>query len=255
MANDDARGRREPRYREVADTLIGEISAGQVAVGDRLPGELELTQRFGVSRHTVREALRLLEQLGMVGRRPGVGTVVRNDTAPVSTQHRLVSINEFLRYPGETRLHMRGSALLTLDAGQAELLHCPEGEQRLRLSGVRRCIDDGMAICWTEVYLLPAYGAIAGMIGQDARPVYQLIEERFGEHPRHIEVQLGAAQMTDEQARALDVPEGSSSLRVVRRYRNAGDRLYEVSVTDHPADRITYTLGFHPDPTQPAIGD
>ncbi|MCC5860779.1 MAG: GntR family transcriptional regulator [Gammaproteobacteria bacterium] len=255
MANDDAGGRREPRYREVADTLIGEISAGQFAVGDRLPGELELTRRFGVSRHTVREALRLLEQHGMVGRRPGVGTVVRKDQAPTSTQHRLVSINEFLRYPGETRLHLIGSALLTLGTEQSSLLHCPEGEQRLRLSGVRRCIDDGMAICWTEIYLLPAYGAIAGMIGQDARPVYRLIEERFGERPRHVEVQLGAAQMNAEQARALDVAEGSPSLRVVRRYRNAGDRPYEVSVSDHPADRISYTLGFQPDLTLPAVGD
>lgn len=247
MTNDDAGRRREPRYREVADVLIDEIGAGHFGVGDRLPGELELTRRFRVSRHTVREALRLLEQLGMVGRRPGVGTVVRRDQAPVRTHHRLVAINEFLRYPGETRLQVNGSALLTLDGDQAGLLGCPQGEQRLRLTGVRRCVDDGMAVCWTELYLLPAYGAVAGMIGQDDRPVYRLIEERYGEQPRHVEVQISAVEMNAEQARALDVPEGSPSLRVVRRYRNTGDRPYEVSVSDHPSDRITFTLGFQPE--------
>jgi len=50
------------RYQQVAESLLAEIRAGRLAVGDTLPGELELVGHFAVSRHTVREALRRLEE-------------------------------------------------------------------------------------------------------------------------------------------------------------------------------------------------
>jgi GntR family transcriptional regulator len=247
MANDASNERQPPRYRVLAEALIGEIVTGAVAVGERLPGELELTRRFGVSRHTVREALRVLEELGLVGRRPGVGTVVRSREIPASPPQRLLSLTELLRYPGETRLQVLGSALVTLDEARATRLGCAPGEQRLRISGVRRHVADGAPICWTEVYLWPAHAAIAGLIGEDSRPVYRLLEERFGERPHRVEVQISARALCAEHAAALYLPEGSASLQVVRRYRNAAERLYEVSVSDHPADRISYTLQFQPE--------
>lgn len=247
MPSDPYTERQPPRYRAVAEALMGDIAAGSVTVGERLPGELELTRRFGVSRHTVREALRVLEELGLVGRRPGIGTVVRSNEVPASPPQRLLALSELLRYPVETRLHVLGSALVTLDQERAELLACPLGEQRLRISGVRRHVADGEPICWTEVYLLPAYAAIAGMIGQDSRPVYQLVQDRFGERPNRVEVQIRARALCAEQADALGLPQGSAMLQVVRRYRNPAEVLYEVSVTEHPADRISYTLQFHPE--------
>ena len=64
------------RYEQVAEALLAEIRGGTLAVGATLPGELELVERFGVSRHTIREALRRLEGLGSLIRvvgRCGVG--------------------------------------------------------------------------------------------------------------------------------------------------------------------------------------
>lgn len=69
--------RREERLADkVADLLKQAILSGQLKMGDRLPPERELGERFGVSRTVVREAIRGLAAMGLVEVRSGSGTVV-----------------------------------------------------------------------------------------------------------------------------------------------------------------------------------
>jgi DNA-binding transcriptional MocR family regulator len=65
------------RHARVSQALLEDISAGRYEVGARLPSEAELEKRFGVSRHTVREAMRRLRDLGVVSARAGIGTTRR----------------------------------------------------------------------------------------------------------------------------------------------------------------------------------
>ena len=58
----------QPRYRQVAKTLINEIQAGTYPVGDLMPTEMVLCEQFGASRFTVREAIKQLVELGLVNR-------------------------------------------------------------------------------------------------------------------------------------------------------------------------------------------
>jgi len=71
-----ATGGGPPRYQEIMAAISEDISSGRVAVGARLPTELELCARHGAGRHTVREAVRGLVEAGMVERRPRVGARV-----------------------------------------------------------------------------------------------------------------------------------------------------------------------------------
>lgn len=64
-----------PAYRVVSDDLRQRIVEGSLSQGDPLPPELELASRFGVHRSTIREALRQLEQEGLL-RRDGKRLVV-----------------------------------------------------------------------------------------------------------------------------------------------------------------------------------
>lgn len=65
-----------PRYQQIADELRSNIQESIFEVGDRLPTETELSQRFGVNRHTLRRAIEVLRQEGIVDVERGRGTFV-----------------------------------------------------------------------------------------------------------------------------------------------------------------------------------
>lgn len=66
----------QPQYQRLKAHVMAEIEAGTLRPGDRIPSELDLIKRFGVSRMTANRALRELEQAGAVTRVQGVGSFV-----------------------------------------------------------------------------------------------------------------------------------------------------------------------------------
>lgn len=60
----------------VVDQITGLIASGVYPVGEKLPSERDLAERLGVSRTLVRESFRILESIGLVQVRPGVGAIV-----------------------------------------------------------------------------------------------------------------------------------------------------------------------------------
>ncbi len=71
------RSTRPSRVDEAVDTLTERIVAGDFAPGEALPGQWDLAEIMGVSRLTVREAVKTLAAAGMVEVQPGNGTFVR----------------------------------------------------------------------------------------------------------------------------------------------------------------------------------
>ena len=69
-------GLQEPKYRVVYNWIVESMSNGSLKLGARLPSENELSQRFQLSRQTIRHAIDLLEQQKLVTRVRGSGTYV-----------------------------------------------------------------------------------------------------------------------------------------------------------------------------------
>lgn len=63
-----------PRYRQLADWLRGQIERGEIT--GRLPGEHHIMQETGLSQGTVRHALALLRDEGLINTTPGLGSYV-----------------------------------------------------------------------------------------------------------------------------------------------------------------------------------
>ncbi len=72
-----------PLYYQLASLLREKIIAGRYAAGDRIPTEAVLVEEYGLSRITVRQALRSLQEEGLIRREPGRGTFV-TDQQPVA---------------------------------------------------------------------------------------------------------------------------------------------------------------------------
>jgi GntR family transcriptional regulator len=75
----------EPMYRKIAQDLREKIESDVIVPGDQLPTELVLRDRYGASRNTIRDAVRLLMSLGLVETRPGQGTFAVKRREPFVT--------------------------------------------------------------------------------------------------------------------------------------------------------------------------
>lgn len=66
-------------YDQVIDQIKNKIKSGELKKGDKLPSEREMAESIGVSRASIREALRALEVVGLVESRQGAGNYIRTD--------------------------------------------------------------------------------------------------------------------------------------------------------------------------------
>jgi GntR family transcriptional regulator len=233
--------RSRPLYQEIADELLGEIRSGKVPVGEMMPTEMELRERFGVSRHTIREAIRQLGEMGLLIRQAGLGTIVKAREAKGSYTQSIASLDALLRYPPDTALEVLSSEPISATPALAETLGCKVGEDWVRISGLRSLKGQEKPICWSDVYVIPEYASVADEIGKAPIPVYKLVESLFGEHVSEVKLDLFADGVPESIAKALQVAAGTPALVVVRRYTSNKRRVFEVSVSIHPQDRFTYS--------------
>lgn len=71
IEREETSGRGTPAFRTIAAQLEAQVLSGELPMGSTLPGETTLASRFAVSRSTIREAIRLLEQIGIIRRAEG----------------------------------------------------------------------------------------------------------------------------------------------------------------------------------------
>lgn len=76
-----------PKHLAITSQLATEILAGKYAAAGRLPSEIQLVKRFRVSRPTIGQALRGLQERGLVERRAGSGTYVSSGAGPAARTH------------------------------------------------------------------------------------------------------------------------------------------------------------------------
>jgi GntR family transcriptional regulator, transcriptional repressor for pyruvate dehydrogenase complex len=100
----------ERAYEQLADVLRKTIQSGGLQVGERLPSETKLAEQAGVSRSTVREALRILQEAGLIERASPKVMVVRAQTS--RPEHR--EVTAALRRRNVTFHHLH-EALLTIE--------------------------------------------------------------------------------------------------------------------------------------------
>lgn len=88
-------------YQNIINLLKNRLNSSIYNVGDLLPSEKELAALYDVSRNTLRKALKTLEEEGMIERRHGSGTYLRNKHFQASLTH-LDSFTEIARNEGKT---------------------------------------------------------------------------------------------------------------------------------------------------------
>ncbi|MGJ9458916.1 GntR family transcriptional regulator [Oceanobacillus sp. CF4.6] len=102
-------------YLQVIDEITRDIGNGTYSENEKLPSEYQLSKRLGVSRATLREALRILEEDNIVTRRHGVGTFVNSKPIFSSGIEELKSVTQMIEQSGK----IAGSQYLSTELVEA----------------------------------------------------------------------------------------------------------------------------------------
>ncbi|MFA7668355.1 MAG: GntR family transcriptional regulator [Burkholderiaceae bacterium] len=234
----------QPKYVQLARTLLTEIESGIFKVGDLLPTEFELCEQFGVSRFTAREALKQLVELGVVSRQARVGTTVIASKAQRGYRQQMGAVNDLYQYASDTSLRIDRSSRETLDPDTARLLRTSPGEVWLHVHGRRFVPDHTLPIAHTQIWIAPSFRALKGLTGNLHQAVHSMIEEQFGEEIFTVEQEIVAIQLDASMARELSTNAGNPGLRVTRYYLNRRGELIECAISTHVAERFSYNSVF-----------
>ncbi len=179
----------------IVDSLKHDIRKGRYAAGARLPTESSLCQRFGVSRPTVRAAVKELNVLGLVRTRHGVGTFVTEQPSVLDGLERMGSITDSIRASGKEPGHIYARrAIRQVLPDEAERMRVPADTEVVELR--RRITADDQVVAYSYDIiprsLFPAAFSAEEMTGS----MFHYFETRLGLHPTLAVAQVHAVDST-----------------------------------------------------------
>ncbi len=235
---------RKPRYQQVADDLRAAIARGDFPAPDAFPTESELCARYGVSRFTVREALRALQAEGLIARRRGSGTIIQPAAARGGALHQpLSNVGELLQYARDTHVDFQRAGDRALPRRIADHLPQPAEGLWAHFRGVRVSEAQHAPIAYTDAYIHPELREAAAAIDLgSSETIFRQLERLTGLRIATVTQDIQAVPATSSIAAALDIPRRSPCLRILRSYFDTGGRLFEISASHHPGDRFAYAM-------------
>lgn len=232
------------RYQQVANTLLAEIEGGEYIIGSLLPTEHELCARFGVSRYTVREALRRLFEAGLVARRRGAGTTVVAIKRPPLYDLTVSSVMDIFNYAKNTRFEIKSVTKSDLTTEQFEDVNLPAGNNWTTVLGLRYSDVDPRPVCVSHVYVNDALEKVSSRLDKPFHIVRDFAEVAFEVVVENMEQTVRAALIGDEDGRLLKTESGAIALRIIRRFLAEDGTVIQVSDNIHPADRFSLSMTY-----------
>lgn len=211
-----------PLYFQVARELERAISTGQLGPGSKLPNEISLADRLGLSRPTMRRAIQELVDKGLLVRKRGVGTqVVHGEvTRPVELTSLYDDLSRLNQSPRTTVLTLEAIAA---DDRIATRLDIAQGDRVTHMRRLRFANEEPLAIM--ENYLPADLGSMSAS-DLEQRGLYQLMRSR-GVNIRVAKQRIGARAGTTEECRLLTERRGGPLLTMDRATYDDSGRVVE----------------------------
>lgn len=198
-----------PLYYQLKVWLLEQIDSGRFSPGDQIPTEYELCHQFGLSRGTVRQALKELVAEGRLYLVRGRGTFVAELPQEKWSIATFVSMSEALDRKGvpyETIVLEKKA--LKADPLVATNLQVEVGEPILFLKRLRTVNQEPFVIYHS--YLLEKIAAPLYEVDLNNRSLYKVLEEKCGVRVAFMDRTILVRLATDDEASILQVPPRSA---------------------------------------------
>ncbi|MCG0274941.1 MAG: GntR family transcriptional regulator [Thermosediminibacteraceae bacterium] len=225
-----------PAYFRLKQIIKDDIKRQDLKPGDPLPSEREYCERFGLSRMTVRQALKELELEGVIVREKGRGSFV---AIPRLEQEGIMSFTEMVKAKGmkpETEV-------IEFERFSAEelgnVLAIDSQEEIFKISRLRKASGMPVAVetVFIPVLLVPDLGTL-DLTGS----LYHLLSSRYGIEVRNSRTSFSAVLSTPELETLLMLAGSTPLLKVESVYFHTKPLFYEVSYYRSDQFKITVNL-------------
>ena len=225
-----------PLYHQIARQLEAAIEGGSLTKGTFLGNEIDLAERWQVSRPTVRRAIAELVEHGLLVRRRGVGTQVVNDQ--ICRPVRLTSLYDDLAEQGRSPK----TAVLRFESVRAvaDVATALDIRRGIRVTYVERCRSAGsLRLAILRNWLLSDVTTELSAERLEGESLYALLRER-GVRPHFATQTIGAAAATTVDAEILGVAVGAPLVTMRRVMQDDTGRRVEVG--EHRYDAEHYSV-------------
>lgn len=225
-------------YLQIIDALTARIEAGELAPGDMVPSERELSKQLQVSRMTVRHALNAMHVRGLLTRRQGRGTFVAAPKLEEPTDVFLSFSESMARKgitPGARLLHLeRMPATRSLAAE----LHIGLGQDVYYVNRLRLANQEPLVI---EHSYFPA-ALFPHLDEQDleSQSIYHLLETVYGVNLAHASQSYEPTAASEEESKLLKIPVGAPLMLIRRTAFDVRERPIEYAKDLFRGDRSRF---------------
>ncbi len=200
-----------PVYLQIHDSIKEKIESHYWEIGDRLPSERELSEQFGVSRMTLRQAIQTLADEGILERKVGSGTYV----ARQKVQEKMAgttSFTEIIIAQGKKPSSKTMTYFFTKPSvSEQEKLHLTEKDKILRMERIR--FADDLPICF-EVASIPECLIRDFSKKEISSSLYHTLAEKGGQKIGAANQTITALNASERIAEYLAIKKGDALLRV-----------------------------------------
>ncbi len=232
------KGSYEPAYSQLANILRCSMADGILRPGDQLPSEAQLCERYGVSPMTVRRAINILVDQGVVDAQQGRGTYVKPVAMSAAT-FRLDELKNLFNDTEHTTVHLLESRIRNADERVARKLNINFGQ---RIIYIRRLLKtDGVPAFYHREYLVYDPGRPIVEAELEVTALQRLFTGSSENFLKRGEISIEATILTEEESRLLNVDQPLAAFCFEHLFYDFEDRPISWGWFIGRADRLRFT--------------
>lgn len=231
-----------PTHLGIYQRLREAIESGTFAPGALLPTEDELCEQFGVTRYSLREAVAQLERQGFVERKRRAGTRVLSRRSSSAFRHVAGSRRDLLQLVAGTAVAFSTPRKIQTDGALARTLGCDELRSWWFFEGTRIDPSDRRPIGIVRIYIDADRAPAAPISDFGGGLVYEWVAETYGIRAAGATQEINATALTAEEAAVFNEEPGAPALRILRRYFDADQRIFQISVNTQRSTDFIYSM-------------
>ncbi len=230
-----------PLYQRVADRIANRIYDGHWRPGEPIPNEFALAEEFAVSQGTIRKAMSVVEETGLVDRQQGRGTFVRKLSEERSYYHffRLAHPQGERVTPEPDEEHVSTRQANKFEQKTFALKNADKEVVEIKRL---RCVNGTRATCEHIIAPIKLFPGLAARPKPLPLALYPYYHQQYGIFVLRADEYIAAIAADKTAANDLKIETGSPTLQVIRTAFDMKDRAVEIRSSLFRADLFQYNV-------------